>query len=92
MYCQMPFSFTGAPSCFNEVVGCALHGLVDTMIQLFVDDGAMAGDVFKDKFANLQTFFTRCHEKSLPLSSQKTQLFMSEVVFAGKSGYGWNQG
>ena len=54
------------------------------MIQLFVDDGAMAGDVFADKFANLQTFFSRCHEESLSLSPQKTQLFMSEVVFAGE--------
>ena len=42
----MPFGLTGAPSCFNEVTGRALHGLVDTMIQLFVDDRAMAGDVF----------------------------------------------
>ena len=30
------------PSCFNEVTGCALHGLVNTMIQLFVDDSTMA--------------------------------------------------
>ena len=49
-----------------------------------MDDGAMAGDVFTDKFANLQTFFSRCHEESLSLSPQKTQLFMSEVVFAGE--------
>ena len=80
----MPFGLTGAPSCFNEVTGRALHGLVDTMIQLFVDDGAMAGDVFADKFANLRTFFSRCREESLSLSPQKTQLFMSEVVFAGE--------
>ena len=54
------------------------------MIQLFVDNGAMAGDIFKDKFMNLHTFFTRCHKMSLSLSLQKTQLFMSEVVFAGE--------
>ena len=80
----MPFGLTGAPSCFNEVTGQALHGLVDTMIQLFVDDGAMAGDVFMDKLANLRTFFLRCHKESLSLSPQKTQLFMSEVIFAGE--------
>ena len=80
----MLFGLTGAPSCFNEVTGRALHGLVDTMIQLFVDNGAMAGDVFIDKLANLRTFFLRCCEESLSLSPQKTQLFMSEVVFAGE--------
>ena len=58
--------------------------MVDTIIQLFVDDGAMAGDTFSDKLANLQTFFTRCRNEHLSLSPQKTKLFMSEVVFAGE--------
>lgn len=80
----MPFGLTGAPSCFNEVTGKALHGLVGTIMQLFVDDGAMAGDVFKDKLSNLRTFFIRCREESLSLSPQKTKLFMTEVVFAGE--------
>ena len=53
VYCRMPFGLTGALSCFNEVTGRALHGLVDNMIQLFVDNGAMAGDIFEDKFTNL---------------------------------------
>ena len=51
---------------------------------LLVDDGAMAGDVFEDKFTNLRIFFMRCRKMSLSLSPQKTQLFMSEVVFAGE--------
>jgi len=80
----MPFGLTGAPSCFNEVMAQALHGLVGTMIQLFVDDGAMAGDIFTDKLANLHTFFTCCKEESLSISPQKTKLFMSKVVFAGE--------
>ena len=84
VYCRMPFGLTGAPSCFNKVTGKALHGLVGTIMQLFVDDGAMAGDVFKDKLSNLCTFFIRCREESLSLSPQKTKLFMTEVVFAGE--------
>lgn len=84
VYCRMPFGLTGAPSCFNEVTGKALHGLVGTIMQLFVDDGAMAGDVFEDKLSNLCTFFVRCREESLSLSPQKTKLFMTEVVFAGE--------
>jgi hypothetical protein len=61
-----------------------LHRLVGTTVQSFVDDGAMAGDVFVDKFANLHSFFTHCCEEHLPLSPQKSKLFMSEVVFASK--------
>ena len=44
----------------------------------------MAGDIFSDKLANLQTFFARCRNEHLSLLPQKTKLFMSEVVFAGK--------
>jgi hypothetical protein len=84
VYRRMPFGLTGGPSCFNEVTAKALHGLVGTLIQLFVDDGAMAGNIFADKLANLRTFFVRCREESLSLSPQKTKLFMSEVVFAGE--------
>jgi hypothetical protein len=80
----MPFGLTGAPSCFNEVTAWALHGMVGTILQLFVDDGAMAGDIFADKLTNLRTFLTRCREESLSISPQKTKLFMSEVVFAGE--------
>ena len=54
------------------------------MIQLFVDDGTMASDVFADKLMNLHTFFIRCCKESLSLSPQKTQLFMTEVTFAGE--------
>ena len=84
VYCRMPFGLTGAPSCFNEVTAQALHGLVGTIMQLFVNDGAMAGDIFADKLANLRIFLTRCREQSLSISPQKTKLFMSEVVFAGE--------
>ena len=77
----MLFGLTGTPSCFNEVTAQALHGLLGTMIQLFVDDGAMAGDIVADKLVNLQTFFLFFWEKSLYLSPQKTELFMTEFVF-----------
>lgn len=53
----MPFGLTGAPSCFNKVTGNALHGLVGTIMQLFIDDGAMAGDIFEEKLADLGIFF-----------------------------------
>ena len=54
------------------------------MLQLFTDDGMMAGDVFTDKMMNLHTIFTRCHEQHLSLSPQETKLFMIEVMFAGE--------
>ena len=88
----MPFGLTGTPNCFNEVTGRALHGLVDTMIQLFVDDGAMAGDIFADKFVNLQTFFLRCHEESLSLSTEDPTFHVGSHLRWQTCWQGWDQG
>jgi hypothetical protein len=44
----------------------------------------MAGDVFMDKLRDLRTFLQWCREQTLSLSPQKTQLFMTEVIFAGE--------
>lgn len=82
-YMKMPFGLTGAPSRFAQMTAEALGDLVGTLLELFVDDGGMAGDDFETKFQNLNTFFQRCRETGLSLSAQKTKLFMSEVVFAG---------
>ncbi|KIK35304.1 hypothetical protein CY34DRAFT_45683, partial [Suillus luteus UH-Slu-Lm8-n1] len=49
----------------------------------YVDDTGMAGDVFEEKLSRLCKFFERVHSMRLSLSPAKTQLFMSEIVFAG---------
>ncbi|KAG2744356.1 hypothetical protein P692DRAFT_20707890, partial [Suillus brevipes Sb2] len=49
----------------------------------YVDDSGMAGSNFDDKLQRLRKFFERVREMRLSLSPSKTQLFMSEVVFAG---------
>ncbi|KAG2743020.1 hypothetical protein P692DRAFT_20681697, partial [Suillus brevipes Sb2] len=49
----------------------------------YVDDTGMAGDVFIDKMDRLRKFFQHIRAMRLSLSPSKTQLFMSEVTFAG---------
>jgi hypothetical protein len=74
---------TGAPSTFGKTMGGALGDLVGTKIQLFVDDGGMAGDDFEQKMADLRTVFLRIREHKLSLSAQKMKFFMTEATFAG---------
>jgi hypothetical protein len=74
---------TGAPSTFGRTTGGALGDLVGTKIQLFVDDGGMAGDDFEQKMADLRTVFLRVREHKLSLSAQKMKFFMTEATFAG---------
>ena len=51
------------------------------------NDSAVCGwwcNVFADKLVDLWTFFLCCQEESLSLSPQKTELFMTEVIFMGE--------
>ena len=52
VYKCMPFSLTGAPSSFSEMTGIALSKFIGTLIELFVDDGGLAGDDFETMLGN----------------------------------------
>jgi len=82
-YKRMPFGLTGAPSTFAQMTAKALGDLTGTLIELFVDDGGMAGDEFNTVMDNLRILFLRVREKGLSLSAVKSQFFMSEATFAG---------
>ena len=79
----MPFGLAGAPTCFNDMTACELGDLKDTLFQLFVDDGGLAGDEFTQHIADLRTLLDRICDRKLSLSTSKTELFMTEAVFAG---------
>jgi hypothetical protein len=52
---RMPFGFTGAPTTFHGVTARALGDLVGTLVELFTDDGGVAGDDFTEKITTLCT-------------------------------------
>ena len=52
---RMPFGFTGAPTTFHGVTARALGDLVGTLVELFTDDGGVAGDDFTEKMTTLRT-------------------------------------
>jgi hypothetical protein len=79
----MPFGLTGVPTCFNDMTACELGDLKDKLFQLFVDDGGMASEEFITHIADLHTLLDRIRDRKLSLSASKTELFMTEAVFAG---------
>ena len=82
-YQRMPFGLTGAPSTFGGMTADALGDLIGILIELFVDDGGMAGDNFETMLANTRTLLQRVSEKGLSLSAAKCKFFMTEATFAG---------
>jgi len=83
-YCRMPMGVQGALLCFGDLTAQALSDiLIKLLMELYVDDGAMAGNEFGELLDRLCIFFTRCRERNLSISPTKTQLFMENVVFGG---------
>ena len=81
---QMPFGLTGEPTSFGEMTANALGDLVSNIIELLADDFGTAEDNFEQKMNNLCTILQHIREHQLSLSPQKTELFMTEVLFAGE--------
>ena len=79
----MPFGLTGAPSSFAEMTAKALGDLIGILIELFVDDGGMAGDDFETMLANTKKLLQQISEKGLSLSATKSKFFVTEAAFAG---------
>jgi hypothetical protein len=82
-YQRMPFGLTGAPSTFAQMTATALGDLIGTLIELFVDDGGLAGDDFETMLANTKQLLQRISEKGLSLSAAKSRFFVTEATFAG---------
>jgi hypothetical protein len=79
----MPFGLTGAPSTFAEMTASALGDLIGTLIELFVDDGGMAGDDFKIMLGDMRRLLQRISDTGLSLSASKSKFFVTEATFAG---------
>lgn len=82
-YCQIPFSLIGAPTNFRDMAAITLQDLIGLLFKLHIDDSGMAEDDFNGKLSRLHRFFECVCTMRLSLSSSKTQLSMTEVIFTG---------
>ena len=83
VYTRMPFNLTGAPSFFGETTAKALGDFIGTLIELFVDDGGLAGNDFETMLANTRKLLQRISDTGLSLPATKSKFFMTEATFAG---------
>jgi len=83
---RMPFGITGAPSTFAYYTAEKLGDQLPKLgIELFVDDGGMAGDEFGDMMRRTRALLERVRCEGLSLSAKKSQFFMTEMTFAGST-------
>jgi hypothetical protein len=80
----MPFALTGTPSTFAHVTAEKLGNMLATLaLELFVDDGGMAGDDFNEMMDRTHRFFEQVQATGLSLSAKKSEFFRSSMIFAG---------
>jgi hypothetical protein len=83
-YIRMLFGLTGAPTAFAGMTAVHPHDLIaDETLEIFIDDAGTAADTFDDMIGKLTKILDRVREQKLSLSATKSQLFMSEAIFAG---------
>ena len=82
-YMRMPFGLTGAPSTFGGMTADAIGDFTGTLIELFVDDGGLAGNNFEVMLADTERLLQRISKKGLSLSATKSKFFVTEATFAG---------
>ncbi|QRW06987.1 Retrovirus-related Pol polyprotein from transposon opus [Ceratobasidium sp. AG-Ba] len=83
VYLRMPFGLTGAPTTFCEAISAAMHDLIGTELEVWMDDVAAPCDDFDVGLGSLRNIFLKCRAHGLSLSPAKTVLFMTEARFAG---------
>jgi hypothetical protein len=83
-YVRMPFGLTGMPTALAVMVANHLHNLiVDETMEIFIDDGGVAADMFNKMRKKLKRILDHVCEQRLSLSAMKSKLFMIEAIFAG---------
>jgi hypothetical protein len=81
---RMPFGLTSAPSTFAHITADKLGDVLATLaLELFMDDGGMAGDNFNEMLGQTHRFFERVRATGLSLSAKKSEFFRSSMIFAG---------
>jgi hypothetical protein len=62
-YVRMPFRLTGAPTAFTTITVMHLHDLiVDKVLEIFMDNGGVAGNTFKEMMSKLKQILDQVHE------------------------------
>jgi hypothetical protein len=80
----MPMGITGAPTAFCDVLAARLHDLLVTyFMELFMDDGGCAADMFRELMDKLTITFTQFRECGFSVAPGKMKFCMSETEFVG---------
>ncbi|CAN0898822.1 Retrovirus-related Pol polyprotein from transposon 17.6 [Linum grandiflorum] len=82
-YRRMPFGLCNAPATFQRCMMAIFSEMVETSLEVFMDDFSTFGTSFEHCFSNLASVLQRCEETNLVLNWEKCHSMVTEGIVLG---------
>ncbi|GKB61321.1 reverse transcriptase domain-containing protein [Tanacetum coccineum] len=82
-YKRMPFGHCNAPATFQRCVIAIFQDMLETSMEVFMDDFLVYGDLFDTCLVNLEKMLVRCKQAHLVLNWEKCHFIVTEGIMLG---------
>ncbi|GJS44653.1 reverse transcriptase domain-containing protein [Tanacetum coccineum] len=82
-YRRMPFGLCNAPGTFQRCMLAIFHDMVKKMMEVFMDDFLVFGNLFENCLSRLDKMLQRCEDTNLCLNWEKSHFMVKEGIVLG---------
>ncbi|KAD2805592.1 hypothetical protein E3N88_38969 [Mikania micrantha] len=82
-YRRMPFGLCNAPATFQRCMAAIFQDMIESSMEVFMDDFSVYGDSFDQCLVNLERMLKRCVETKLMLNWEKCHFMVTEGIVLG---------
>ncbi|GKC93555.1 reverse transcriptase domain-containing protein [Tanacetum coccineum] len=82
-YHRMPFGLYNAPGTFQRCMMAIFHDMIEKMMEVFMDDFLVFGNLFKNCLSRLDKMLKRCEDTNLGLNWEKSPFMVKEGIVLG---------
>ncbi|KAD4385266.1 hypothetical protein E3N88_25434 [Mikania micrantha] len=79
----MPFGLCNAPATFQRCMVAIFQDMIESSMEVFMDDFSVYGDSFDQCLVNLERMLKRCVETKLMLNWEKCHFMVTEGIVLG---------
>ncbi|KAI5341528.1 hypothetical protein L3X38_009403 [Prunus dulcis] len=84
-YRRMPFGLCNAPATFQRCMMSIFSSLVENIVEVFMDDFSVFGDLYDQCLQNLSLVLQRCQATNLVLNWEKCHFMVEQGIVLGHS-------
>ncbi|GJX62250.1 reverse transcriptase domain-containing protein [Tanacetum coccineum] len=82
-YKDIPFGLCNTPATFQRCMIAIFQDMLETYIEVFMDDFSVFGDSFDSCLTNLEQMLIRCKQAHLVLNWEKSHFMVTEGILLG---------